>query len=80
MFKLKPSEIKLDEETTVSVNIAFFDADNQYVAPEDLVVYTEENHIVYTYLVAFEYLDENMNNSVMLSQESDAFRYDGLGA
>ena len=89
VFRVKPREIKITEidprtskevEKAITVNIAFFDSDNNYVAPKDLQVYTEENPIAYTYLVGFEYIDENMNNSVLLSEEFDGFKYDGARA
>ena len=89
VYRLKPKEITVTEidpttqkeiEKTITVTIAFFDSDDNYVAPENLQVYSEENPVGYTYVVGFEYIDENMNNSVLLSEETDGFKYDGAGA
>ena len=89
VYRLKPKEITITEidpttqkeiEKTITVTIAFFDSDDNYVAPENLQVYSEENPVGYTYVVGFEYIDENMNNSVLLSEETDGFKYDGAGA
>ena len=53
------------------VSIEFYSILNSdVVKPADLVDGT-----TYKYLVTFEYLDENIRDSVILSQESDNFVY-----
>ena len=44
--------------------------DNEQVDPADFV-----NGETYSYVIKFEYLDDNYNNSVVLSDESDNFKY-----
>ena len=45
-------------------------SDGSVIDPSELV-----NNTTYQYVIIFEYLDENMNDSVILAQESDNFTY-----
>ena len=63
----------LDEETFAVVSIAFFDISTfDRVEPADMVVDT-----MYNYRITFEYVDERMNGSVILSDATDTFTYLG---
>lgn len=62
-----------DESVFRVASISFLSLmNNEPVAVEDLKPGT-----TYKYVVVFEYLDENLNNSIILSQESDIFEYVG---
>ena len=60
------------DETVFRVQSISFHSleDNELVNPADFV-----NGTTYSYVIKFEYLDEGYNNSVILSDESDNFKY-----
>ena len=65
------SIVGYDETVFRVIYIAFHSMeDNEVVNPADFV-----NGTTYAYVIKFEYLDEGYNNSVILSDESDNFKY-----
>lgn len=63
----------IDTQVYQVVSLTFYDVvTNDQVLPSDFV-----NGVTYKYVVEFEYIDEQMNSSVILSQESDNFTYTG---
>lgn len=67
------SIVGIDFDTFKVTAIHFYNlGDYTEVAASDLV-----NGTTYSYIIQFEYLDPDMNRSVILSQESDTFTYVG---
>ena len=63
----------IDTQVYQVVSLTFYDViTNDQVLPSAFV-----NGVTYKYVVEFEYIDEQMNSSVILSQESDNFTYSG---